>query len=67
LLLKGSIKTSIYMASHGNGSLTSNGTWEHVALLPGKKTVCCKWVYTINLDGSIERLKAHLVAKGIIE
>ena len=32
----------------------------------GKKAISCRWVFTmkINLDGSIARLKAHLVAKG---
>jgi hypothetical protein len=46
--------------------LHQNGTWEQVAFLPSKKTIGCKWVYTIkfNLDGSVERLKGHSVAKG---
>ena len=31
-----------------------------------KKTVGCKWVFTIkyHVDGTIKRYKAHLVAKG---
>jgi hypothetical protein len=39
--------------------LHQNGTWEQVAFLPSKKTIGCKWVYTIkfNLDGSVERLR----------
>jgi len=47
-------------------ALHHNGTWELVPLPPTKKTVGCKWVYTVqfNLDGSVERLKACLVAKG---
>ena len=47
-------------------ALHQNGTWELVPLPPSKKTVGCKWVYTVkfNPDGSIERLKARLVAKG---
>jgi hypothetical protein len=47
-------------------ALHQNGTWELVPLPPSKKTVGCKWVYTVkfNPNGSIERLKARLVAKG---
>jgi hypothetical protein len=47
-------------------ALHQNGTWELVPLPPSKKTVGCKWVYTVkfNPDGSVERLKACLVAKG---
>jgi len=32
----------------------------------GKNVVGCRWVYTVKLhsDGSLARLKAHLVAKG---
>jgi hypothetical protein len=53
-------------------ALHQNGTWELVALLLGKKTVGCKWVYTVkfNLDGSIERLKLvwllRVIAKRMI-
>jgi transposase InsO family protein len=37
-----------------------------ITLPPNKKTVGCKWVYTVKFhpDGSVERLKARLVAKG---
>jgi len=37
-----------------------------VSLPRGKKIVSCKWVYTIKhrADGTIERYKAELVAKG---
>jgi reverse transcriptase-like protein len=47
-------------------ALQNNHIWELVLLPPGKKTIGCKWVYKIKLkvDGSIERYKAHLVAKG---
>ena len=35
-------------------------------LPPGKKTVGCRWVYTMkhNADGSVDRYKVRLVAKG---
>ena len=48
------------------GVLTDNGTWDLVRLFAGKKVISCRWVFTVtvNLDGSIARLKAHLVAKG---
>jgi hypothetical protein len=47
-------------------ALHKNQTWELTALPSGKQTVGCHWVYTIKylLDGSVERLKAWLVAKG---
>lgn len=42
-----------------------NGTWEIVDLPKEKKTVGCKWVFTVKCkaDGSIERYKARLVAR----
>ena len=48
------------------GALTDNSTWDLVRLLVGKKVISCRWVFTVkaNPDGSIARLKAHLVAKG---
>ncbi|RVW25075.1 putative mitochondrial protein [Vitis vinifera] len=47
-------------------ALHSNGTWVLVVLPSGKSTVGCRWVYTIKVgpDGQVDRLKAHLVAKG---
>ena len=46
-------------------ALYSNGTWEHVALPPGKSPVGCCWVYTVKVgpDGKVDRLKSRLVAK----
>ena len=39
------------------------GTWELVALPPGKSPVGCCWVYTVKVgpDGQVDRLKVHLV------
>jgi hypothetical protein len=47
-------------------ALQKNKTWKLVSLLKGKKTVNCKWVYTVKQDpnGKIERYKTRLVAKG---
>ena len=47
-------------------ALQKNDTWTLVPLPDGKRTVGCKWVFTIKYkaDGSIDRYKARLVAKG---
>ncbi|GJV17454.1 putative ribonuclease H-like domain-containing protein [Tanacetum coccineum] len=47
-------------------ALIKNNTWEKHVLPLGKKTVGCRWVFTIKYkpDGTIERYKARLVAKG---
>ncbi|KAK3024979.1 hypothetical protein RJ639_042786 [Escallonia herrerae] len=47
-------------------ALKKNSTWELVPLLEGKKIVGCKWMYTVKVkaDGSIDRYKTRLVAKG---
>ena len=47
-------------------ALDDNQTWELVRLPKGKKPVGCRWVYTIkcNSDGTLERYKARLVARG---
>ena len=45
-------------------SLMTNDTWDLVPLPKGRKLVRCKWVYRTKYasDGSVERLKARLVA-----
>ena len=45
-------------------ALNKNKTWEKCELPKGKKTVGCRWVYTIKYlaDSIIERYKARLVA-----
>uniref|UniRef100_A0A2N9FZL4 Reverse transcriptase Ty1/copia-type domain-containing protein n=1 Tax=Fagus sylvatica TaxID=28930 RepID=A0A2N9FZL4_FAGSY len=44
----------------------ANNTWSLTSLLPHKSLIGCKWVYKIKhrADGSIERYKVKLVAKG---
>ena len=46
--------------------LVANGTWEIVDLPPDAKAIGSGWVWKIkrNADGSIERFKARIVAKG---
>ncbi|KAJ9539533.1 hypothetical protein OSB04_032266 [Centaurea solstitialis] len=47
-------------------ALEDNNMWTLVELPTNKKTIGCKWVFTVkvNPDGSVARLKARLVAKG---
>lgn len=47
-------------------ALEENQTWDLVDLPEGKKSVGCKWVFTVkvNPDGSMATLKAKLMAKG---
>jgi hypothetical protein len=47
-------------------ALHRTGTWEVVPLPPHVVPITCKWVYKLKTkaDGSIERYKARLVARG---
>ena len=47
-------------------SIMYNHTWKLVDLPPGAKTIGCKWIFKRKLkqDGSIEKYKSRLVAKG---
>lgn len=50
-------------------SLQKNNTCRLISLPEGKKTMGCKWVFSINykVDGSIDRYKEMLVAKGFTQ
>ena len=47
-------------------ALESQHTWDVTTLPPGKKTIGCQWIYSnkYNSDGTVERPKARLVARG---
>ena len=47
-------------------SLMKNHTWDSVELAEGKNIVGCKWIFKVkqNVDGSVDRCKAGLVAQG---
>jgi len=47
-------------------ALEANQTWSLTSLPPGKTAIGCRWIYKIkrHSDGTIERHKAQLVAKG---
>jgi hypothetical protein len=47
-------------------ALLQNQTWSLVPPMAAKNIVGCKWVFKIKkkADGSVERHKTHLVAKG---
>lgn len=47
-------------------ALLENGTFEPVALPPGRKAIGCRWVFKLKRkpDGSVDRYKGRLVAQG---
>ncbi|CAM8987178.1 unnamed protein product [Rhodiola kirilowii] len=47
-------------------ALQSNNTWQIISLPPGKNVVSSKWIFRVkrHSDGTIERYKARLVARG---
>ena len=53
-------------ATQEYNSLVENGTWDIVDLPEGKKAIGSGWVFKVkqNADGTIERFKAQIVAKG---
>ena len=46
-------------------ALIQNDTWEIIDLPKGKKSVGCRWIFTLkyNADGTLDRHKARLVAR----
>ncbi|RVW34590.1 Retrovirus-related Pol polyprotein from transposon RE1 [Vitis vinifera] len=50
-------------------ALEKNETWTITDLPVGKRPVGCKWIFTIKYkaDGSVERFKARLVARGFTQ
>nr|GFA73257.1 putative ribonuclease H-like domain-containing protein [Tanacetum cinerariifolium]GFA91440.1 putative ribonuclease H-like domain-containing protein [Tanacetum cinerariifolium] len=50
-------------------ALMRNGTWDKCILPHWKKHVGCRWIFTIRYkpDGTVERYKSRLVAKGYIQ
>lgn len=59
---KGDVNEELHAMKH-------NRTWSVTSLPPGKNVVGFKWVSTIkyNSDGTIERYKVCLVAKGFTQ
>ncbi|RDX90537.1 putative mitochondrial protein, partial [Mucuna pruriens] len=47
-------------------ALKKNSTWEIVDRPKDKRVVGCRWIYTVKCksDGTLERYKTRLVAKG---
>ena len=50
-------------------ALHKTGTWDLVDLPSGKSAIGCKWVYKIKTrsDGTVDRNKARLVARGFTQ
>ena len=50
-------------------ALHKTGTWDLVDLPSRKTSIGCKWVYKIKTrsDGTVDRYKAHLVARGFTQ
>jgi hypothetical protein len=48
-------------------ALMDNHTWHLVPPTSHRNIIDCKWVYRIKrrADGTVDRYKAHLVAKGV--
>ena len=49
-------------------ALNDNGTWNFIQLPARKKAIRCRWMFIVkvNSDGSVARLRAQLVTKGML-
>lgn len=50
-------------------SIERNGTWELTDLPENKKAISLKWIFKTkhNFDGTIQKHKARLVARGYVQ
>src|SRR5438270_381430 len=65
------IQTSItsYGTLRESEFLAANKTWQLVQLPPGRKAITTKWVFKVkrHSDGTIDRFKARVVARGFTQ
>ena len=59
-------KSKEWTASKELDAMEENNTWDVVSLPKGKNAIGCRWLHTLkfNADGTLERRKSRLVAKG---
>jgi hypothetical protein len=52
-----------------NDALQANNPWTLVPKPPGQNVISCKWGFRIkeNSDGSLDKLKARLIARGFTQ
>lgn len=52
-----------------SATLHNNHTWTLTHLSPDKQAISCKWLFKLkcHADGTVERHKAHLVARGFTQ
>lgn len=67
-IVKAALASSHWKAamSHEYEALITSNTWTLVSLPPGRSSIGCKWIFKVkrNSDGSVNRYKVRLVAKG---
>jgi len=66
--IKHALSSSIWRSAvqEEYNALMANNTWTLTSLPPGRKSIGCKWIFRVkeNADGTINKYKACLVAKG---